>query len=147
MREISRSAIVDHPTASIYAIVDDVAAYPRFLPWCLAAEVHERSEGHTLATLSVGIKAIRRTFTTRNSNDPPNAIDISLIEGPFRHFTAGWRFTPLAEQASKIEFRMAYEFSNAAIAAMLGPLFQHIADTMVEAFSRRADELRRQAPR
>jgi len=147
MREISRSAIVDHPVASLYAIVEDVAAYPRFLPWCIAADVRERSEAHTLATLSIGIKAIRRSFTTRNSNHPPHAIDIRLVEGPFRHFDAGWRFTPLAEHASKIEFRMSYEFSNSAVAVMLGPLFQHIADTMVEAFTRRADEVRGQAPR
>lgn len=147
MKEISRSAIVDHDTASLYAIVEDVASYPGFLPWCVAAEVRERSEMHTIATLSIGIRSVRRSFTTRNSNDPPHAIGIRLVEGPFRHFEANWRFTPLAEHASKIEFHMAYEFSSTALAALLGPLFQSIADTMVEAFTRRADELHGKHPR
>lgn len=141
MREISRSAIVDIEAARLYALVEDVAAYPAFLPWCLAAEVRERSADATLATLTVGIKAVRHSFTTRNSNDPPRAIHIRLVEGPFRHFEARWAFTPLGEGAARIAFHMAYEFRNAAIAAALGPLFQNIADTMVDAFTRRAQDL------
>ncbi len=142
MREISRSAIVDLGAECLYAIVEDVAAYPAFLPWCLAAEVRERSAAGMLATLTVGIRAVRQTFTTRNVSHPAEAIDIHLVEGPFREFRARWQFTPLGESAAKIEFRMAYEFSGVALAAALGPLFEHIADTMVEAFIRRAREAR-----
>lgn len=140
MREISRTAIVEHRAADLYAIVEDVASYPRFLPWCLAADVLERSESATLARLAVGIRALRQSFTTRNANHAPESIDIRLVEGPFRHFHARWEFVPLAERATRIMFRMEYEFSNAAVATALGPLFAHIADSMVEAFLRRADE-------
>lgn len=142
MREISRSAIVDLGAERLYAIVEDVAAYPDFLPWCLASEVRERSSTGMLATLTVGIRAVRQTFTTLNANRPPEAIDIRLVEGPFREFRARWQFTPLGESAAKIEFRMSYEFSGTAVAAALGPLFEHIADTMVEAFIQRAGEAR-----
>lgn len=141
MREISRSAIVGHSAARLYALVEDVAAYPRFLPWCLAAEVKERSEDAMLARLEVGMRAVRQSFTTRTLNRPGQSIHIELVEGPFRAFNADWRFTPLGDTACKIEFRLAYDFSSRAGAASLGPLFEHIADTMVDAFVRRVDAL------
>jgi ribosome-associated toxin RatA of RatAB toxin-antitoxin module len=141
MREISRSAIVGHSAARLYALVEDVAAYPRFLPWCLAAEVKERSDNTMLARLEVGMRALRQSFTTRTVSRPGESIHIALVEGPFRAFNADWHFTPLGDAACKIEFRLAFEFSSRAAAASLGPLFEHIADTMVDAFTRRAEAL------
>lgn len=139
MKHIARSAIVEHSAADLYALVERIEAYPEFLPWCRAAHVHERSTpGKTRATLEVGLKGVAHSFTTENRNRPGKAIDMRLVEGPFRHFSAVWKFTPLGPRAAKIEFEMAYEFGSAALARLLEPLFQHIADTMVDAFTRRA---------
>jgi ribosome-associated toxin RatA of RatAB toxin-antitoxin module len=66
---------------------------------------------------------------------------MQLIEGPFKRFSAGWRLTPLGPHAARVEFSMEYEFSNRVLAKALEPLFSHIADTMVDAFVRRADAL------
>ena len=139
MKTISRSAIVEHRAAELYALVEDIEAYPLFLPWCLAAEVHERSAGRTQATLTVGLKGIRQAFTTLNENRPGEAIDMRLVAGPFRRFLASWRFTPLSAGASRIDFTMEYEFSSRLLARLLEPLFDRIADSMVDAFARRAD--------
>jgi len=147
MKRIARSAIVEHPAQALYALVERVEEYPAFLPWCREARVHERSATHTLATLTVGLKGLRYAFTTDNANRPPSAIDVRLVEGPFRHFAAHWRFTPLSEDAARIDFAMEYEFAGRVISRALGPLFESIADTMVHAFKRRADELRGQAAR
>jgi ribosome-associated toxin RatA of RatAB toxin-antitoxin module len=141
MRSIRRSAIVAHAPPALYAIIGDIEAYPSFLPWCLAARVLEREIGSLTATLEVGYRGIRRSFTTRNVNRPPEAIDMQLVEGPFSAFSAGWSFTELGPAASKIEFRMDYDFASAALATLLEPLFAHVADTMVDAFTRRADAL------
>ncbi len=121
------------------ALVADVAAYPAFLPWCVGATLGESGPEGRLATLEVGIRGLRQRFTTRYRSDVPGEIDIRLVEGPFRAFHAHWRFVPLAEQASRVEFEMAYEFAGPAVSAALGPLFETIADTMVDAFTRRAD--------
>lgn len=141
MKRIARSAIVEHSAAEMYALVDGIEAYPEFLPWCAQAVVHERKPGATRATLTVGLHGLRHAFTTQNQNRPGEAIDMRLVQGPFRRFHGEWRFVPLGEHASRIEFRLEYEFSSRTLGRLLAPLFDGIADSMVEAFVRRAAEL------
>jgi ribosome-associated toxin RatA of RatAB toxin-antitoxin module len=141
MKRIARSAIVEHCAADMYALVEDIEAYPRFLPWCAAATVEERRPGATRASLTAGFGRVRQSFSTRNENVPGAAIDMHLVEGPFREFAAQWRFVPLAPRACRIEFAMRYEFSSPGLGKLLAPLFERIADTMVDAFARRADEI------
>lgn len=147
MRRISRSAIVERSAQELYALVEDIESYPQFLPWCMDAHVRERAPGRTVATLSVGIRGLRQSFTTENVNREGEAIDMRLLEGPFRRFAAHWRFIALGERAAKIEYVMAYEFSSRVIAKALDPLFERIADSMVEAFARRAASLDENDPR
>ena len=139
MKHLSRSAIVERSADALYALVEDIESYPDFLPWCAAAKVLERTPGRTVATLTLGIKGIRQPFTTENLNMPSRSIEMRLLEGPFRRFAATWRFTPLAARASKIEFSLEYEFSNRIVARALEPAFNRIADSTVEAFTRRAE--------
>ena len=141
MKRIHRSAIVEHAAAELYALVDDIESYPQFLPWCVAARVQDRTQVTTRATLTVGVKGMRQSFTTQNDNRPGDAIDMRLVEGPFRSFSASWRFTALSAGACKIDFALEYEFSSRVLARLLEPLFDRIADTMVDAFARRADQV------
>jgi len=140
MKRIARSAIVEHSAEQMFALVADIESYPRFLPWCRAATVDERSAGWAQATLSVGMRGLKQTFSTRNELHPPEAMDMRLLKGPFRHFAAAWRFKPLSGEACSVEFSLEYEMAG-PLARMLEPLFDHIADTMVDAFTRRADDL------
>jgi ribosome-associated toxin RatA of RatAB toxin-antitoxin module len=140
MKEIRRSALVEHSAAEMYRLVDDVESYPQFLPWCRAVRV-ETIGGRRHATLTVGLGGMRQSFTTVNENRPDEAIDLRLVEGPFKRFQASWRFTPLSQSACEIVYTMHYEFASRVIGKLLEPLFDQIADTMVEAFTRRANEL------
>ena len=140
MKKIDRSAIVEHSPAELYALVEDIESYPSFLPWCLATRV-ERGAAGTRATLTVGLHGLRQSFTTQNDNRPGESIDMRLVEGPFRQFAARWRFRSLGERACKIEFSLEYDFASRALAKLLEPLFDTIADTMVDAFTRRAAEV------
>ena len=141
MKRVARSAIVPHSAAQLYALVEDIESYPRFLPWCVGAEVKSRTPDSTVAALAVGMRGVKQSFITQNENRAPDAIDMKLVEGPFRHFAAAWRFRPLGEQACKVEFSMEFEFASRTLAALLQPVFEHIADSMVDAFTRRADEV------
>ncbi|HYR37234.1 MAG TPA: type II toxin-antitoxin system RatA family toxin [Burkholderiales bacterium] len=140
MKEISRSAIVEHSAAEMFALVDDIDSYPRFLPWCQDARVESVGDKKR-ATLTVGLRGLRQSFTTLNENRPGESIDMRLVEGPFKQFTAAWRFTQLSEQACEIAFSLRYQFASRALGKLLEPLFDEIADTMVDVFTRRADEL------
>ena len=141
MKNIARSAIVEHSAAEMYALVEDIEAYPDFLPWCSAAEVHERVPGRTRATLTVGVRGLRHAFTTLNENRPAEAIDMHLVSGPFRKFEGRWRFVALAPDACRIEFSLQYEFASRVLGKVLSPLFDGMADSMVEAFVRRATQV------
>ena len=138
MKRIARSAIVERSAGEFYALVEDIESYPQFLPWCAEAHVRERSPGRTVATVTVGFRGLRQSFTTENANRDGEAIDMRLLEGPFRRFAAHWRFAPLGERACRVEFSMAYEFASRVVAKALDPLFERIADGMVDAFTRRA---------
>ena len=138
MGTIVRSALVGYGAQEMYALVEDIEAYPAFLPWCRSTEVVERRDGFTIARLSIGLKGVNQSFTTRNENRPGESIELKLVEGPFSRFGAAWKFQALGEHASRIEFSMTYELSGGLLAKVLNPLFDHIADTMVEAFIRRA---------
>lgn len=146
MRRIERSAIVEHPAAQMFALVEDVESYPGFLPWCTDARVQPLGNDKR-ATLTAAMAGVRQSFTTRNRSRAPWAIDMTLLEGPFRHFIAAWRFNPLSESACEIRFALEYQFSSRALGVLLEPLFEHVADTMVDAFTRRADEVRGRDPR
>jgi len=141
MKRIVRSSIVPHSAAKLYALVEDIESYPRFLPWCVGAEVESRGPATTLATLTVGMRGVKQSFTTQNENRAPEAIDMKLVKGPFRRFDAAWRFQPLGERACKVECAMQFEFASRTVAALLQPVFEKIADSMVDAFTRRADEV------
>jgi len=140
MKRIQRSAIVEHSAPELYALVQDIEAYPRFLPWCADARILERG-AFIKAEITAGMRGLRQSFTTVNQSKPPEAIDMRLVEGPFKAFAAAWRFTALDSKACRIDFSLEYEFSSRALARLLEPLFDRIADTMVDAFTRRAAAL------
>ena len=141
MSGIVRSALVGYSAQEIYALVEDFEAYPQFLPWCRSCRVIERRDATTVAEISVGLKGLKQAFTTENVNRAGESIEMRLVEGPFKSFRATWKFHALEAHAAKIEFAMAYEFSSVLLARVLEPLFDHIADTMVDAFIRRAQTI------
>jgi ribosome-associated toxin RatA of RatAB toxin-antitoxin module len=138
MKRIIRSAIVECSADAFYGLVEEIEAYPSFLPWCSAVQVRERAPGRTIATLTLAAKGLHHSFTTENANRPGLSIDMRLLEGPFKRFGAHWRFTPLSDHAAKVEFTLEYEFSSRVVAALLNPLFSRLADDTVTAFARRA---------
>lgn len=125
----------------MYALVADVEKYPGFLPWCRDARVREPGEDTVEARLEIGRGPIRKSFTTRNTMVPDSRIDIGLVDGPFKHLQGRWEFMTLDGAGSRIALNLEFELSNAVLRRTLGPVFSEIANTMVDAFCRRAKEL------
>ena len=50
-------------------------------------------------------------------------------------------FTELRADACKIEFQLKYEFSNFLLDKVIGPVFSMIANTFVNSFVQRANDL------
>jgi ribosome-associated toxin RatA of RatAB toxin-antitoxin module len=138
MAIVEKSVLIGHSAAKMYALVADVDAYPQFLPWCSGTEVKQLDAHRAAATLHVNYHGLRLHFTTENQMDEGALIDMKLVHGPFQHLDGFWRFVPLAEQACKIEFRLSYELSGNLMEKLAGPVFNHIASTLVEVFVKRA---------
>lgn len=141
MAQVEKSVLVGHSAERMYTLVDDVQRYPEFLPWCGGVDLLERSEQTTTATLHIAYHGIKQHFTTQNAKTFPSRMDIKLKDGPFRHLEGVWHFIPLGEEACKIEFRLNYEFSNGFLEKIIAPVFSHIANTFVDSFVTRADQL------
>jgi ribosome-associated toxin RatA of RatAB toxin-antitoxin module len=137
---VERSALVGFSAERMYTLVENIEAYPEFLPWCSRTEVTLREDTRTAATMHINYRGIREKFSTENTNEPGRLIAMRLVSGPFRHLQGHWCFTPLGEQACKVEFRLEYEISSRLLARVLGPVFQHIANTFVDAFVERAQQ-------
>lgn len=123
----------------MFDLVDRIEDYPQFLPWCGKAEVVERHADGVTARLEIDFHGIRQHFTTRNHYDGKRLISMTLVDGPFHILDGAWRFKPLGDAACKIEFRLHYEFSNHLLARLVGPIFQRISSTFVDAFIQRAE--------
>jgi ribosome-associated toxin RatA of RatAB toxin-antitoxin module len=141
MALIEKSVLVEYPAEKMYALVADVERYPEFLPWCGGTRVRERDEGGVHARVTIDFRGIRQHFTTHNTAHAPTIIEMKLVEGPFRDLDGSWRFKPLGEDACKIEFRLHYEFSSKLLERLVGPVFHYIANSLVEAFVKRAQQL------
>jgi len=138
---VQKKLLVGYSAQQMFALVDAVEAYPQFLPWCSGTEVLYRDESRTRATIRVNYHGVKQSFTTENAKEPPHRMTARLVEGPFRVLDGEWHFTPLAEQACRIDFRLHYEFSSKLLEKLVGPVFSYIANTMVDAFVKRADKL------
>jgi len=124
----------------MYALVADVESYPQFLPWCDRAVVSVNEPGRTVATLHINFHGLKKEFTTENLHQPGARIDMRLVSGPFRSLEGTWLFIPLSEKACKVEFKLRYQFASVLLEKAAGSAFRGIADSLVDAFARRANE-------
>jgi ribosome-associated toxin RatA of RatAB toxin-antitoxin module len=139
MPTIKRSALVEHSAARMFALVNDIAAYPRRFAWCVAAEVLERDERRAVARLELGLGGLRTWFVTENTLSPPHHIDMRLREGPFRKLAGRWEFRALDESACKVTLTLDFEPRSRVLGAALTLGMQGLADRMVDDFVRVAD--------
>ncbi len=141
MTTITRSALVPYSDQQMFDLVAGVDRYPEFLPWCGGAQVLEQSPGRQVASVTIAFKGIRQSFTTENTLESPSRIVLALRDGPFSRLDGEWRFKALRPDACRIDFVLDYEMRSGLLAKLLGPIFGQIAQTMVDAFVRRAGAL------
>ena len=136
--------------SEIYRLVTDIERYPEFLPWCERVEIVGREEQVMTARLHLAYSGLRHAFTTKNVQVPDQSVDIDLVDGPFSLLDGLWRFVALplastpagaAETACKIEFELRYAFANRPLEALISPVFDRIANTFVDSFVRRAEQV------
>jgi len=141
MASVEKSVLVSYSAEQMFALVDNVADYPKFLPWCGGSSVTSVDGDTVHATVHIDYHHIKQSFTTENVRKAPHCIDITLKDGPFRHLDGSWHFIPLSESACKIELKLHYEFSHKLLEKVFGPIFHYITNSLVDAFVHRAEKV------
>jgi ribosome-associated toxin RatA of RatAB toxin-antitoxin module len=143
MKTVHKSVLIWFSAQEMFALVTDIERYPQFLPWCDQASVLDHHEHGMTARVGISIGGIRQSFTTRNAHTPGQQVQMQLVEGPFSKLDGQWNFSPLGqdERACKVEFTLRYDFDSATLAALVGPVFDKIAGSLVDAFVKRANQV------
>lgn len=139
MAVVNKSVLLGYSAEQMFALVDNIEDYPKFLPWCGGTEVRKREGNQVIALLMINYHGVKQTFSTENTNNPPTTMHMELIEGPFKHLNGTWTFKPLRSDACKIEFDLEYEFSSRVLEQLIGPVFNMIANSFVDSFCKRAE--------
>jgi len=134
---ISKQVNVQYSAGQMYSLVNDIEAYPDFLPWCTAANILQRDTYLVTASVSLSVGKIRQTFTTSNIMMPDSSISMNLVKGPFKELTGNWKFTENSDGGCLVNLDMNFEFKNKLIKHTLGKAFYKITDSMVDAFIER----------
>ena len=143
MKHVNKSVLLWYSPHEMYELVTAVADYPKFLPWCERADILQKTRNGMTAKLYLAYSGVRYAFTTRNQHEPDSSVIVSLVDGPFSELEGTWRFLPLGkdDKACKIEFNMRYAFANIALETVVSPVFDRIANTFVDSFVKRAEQV------
>ncbi len=138
---VQKSALVKFSALQMFRLVEDVEAYPEFLPWCGGSRILSRDGDIFEAELLIAKGGFNKSFSTRNRSDCGGRITISLLNGPFSYLEGVWDFMPLREDACKISLDLQFEMSGKIAALAFGVVFNQICNTMVGSFTQRAKQL------
>jgi ribosome-associated toxin RatA of RatAB toxin-antitoxin module len=151
MKHVKKSVLLWYSPREIYDLVVDVPAYPQFLPWCQRAEVLSDDAREMTARLHLAYAGVRHAFTTRNTHVLGESVKMGLVDGPFSRLEGAWQFVPIGTpaaatpgsgaQACRVEFALAYAFSSRPLELVVSPVFDRIANTFVDAFVARAEQV------
>ena len=139
VKTIKKSQIVPFSAKQMYLLVDDINQYQAFLPWCVKSEEHQRDDDSVTATLTISAQGMEKSFTTKNTLTPHSRIELSLVDGPFSHLDGHWLFSDMAE-GCKIDFELNFDIANKMLAMFIGPLFEKVASSMLDAFCEQAEK-------
>jgi len=144
MKTVHKSVLIWYSPEEMFALVTGVEHYPKFLPWCDRATVLERDDTGMTAEVGIAMAGLRQTFVTRNVHEEGRRVQMHLIKGPFSRLEGDWHFHAVADgsqRACRVELLLNYGFDSAALAALVGPIFDRIAASMVDAFVKRAEQV------
>lgn len=141
MPDIQRVQLVPYTTAQMYDLVNDIRQYPQFVPWCTNTEVLSENDDEIQATLHFEGAGFQKSFTTHNRLQKNKMIEIRLINGPFKHLEGFWRFDQNGDSGCKVVLNLEFEISGGLLNFAFGPMFHQVANTLVESFCQRADEV------
>lgn len=126
-----------HLPDRMFDLVNDLEAYPRFLPNVSAMDVKRdngASEDVRYARMTIRFGPITQAYTSRVVADrAARTITAKAVDGPFEYLDSKWSFAPEAA-GTRIRFDIDFRISNPLIRAVAEPAFAHKQEEIIEAF-------------
>jgi ribosome-associated toxin RatA of RatAB toxin-antitoxin module len=152
VKTVNKSVLIWYSARQMFDLVTDVDRYPQFLPWCdhasATAPTGPLESAQVMAEVGIGFSGVRQSFSTRNTHSVDaqglHLVHLELVRGPFSKLDGVWLFTPLGtveQNACRVELQLNYDFESATLAALVGPVFDKIASSLVDAFVKRAEQV------
>jgi len=141
MTTIKRCALVAYTPRQMFELVNNIDDYPRFLPWCRSTKILHQNDEEVEASIEIAWSGIHKSFTTKNFLHPFERMEITLIHGPFRHLEGRWNFIRLGDEGCKVNLELEFELTGNVMDIVFQPIFNHIANSLVDAFCKRAVEV------
>lgn len=145
MTRVERSALLAFTPEQLFALVQDVARYPEFLPGCVAAQVEQVDGPRALASLRFRFAGMSESFATENlamqTTDGHHLLQMRLLKGPFKSLLGEWRFQALGDAACKVSLKVDLEWGALSLGHLLAPQLERAIGHVMQAFKRRAEFL------
>ncbi|OJX34563.1 MAG: ubiquinone-binding protein [Burkholderiales bacterium 68-12] len=144
MKTVQKSVLIWYSPQEMFDLVTAVHHYPQFLPWCDHARVLEQDGSSMLAEVGIALSGVRQSFVTRNLHEPGRRVQMQLVKGPFSRLDGDWHFHSVgdgSQRAARVELHLNYGFDSATLSRLVGPVFDRIAASMVDAFVKRAQQV------
>ena len=141
MPRIYKELVTPHTVSQMYELVNDIEQYPVFIPWCVSSRVLSRDADHVSASLAFSKGGMQKSFSTKNRLLPPNKIELTLLEGPFKYLKGVWSFNEMPTEGCQVILDLEFEFANRVLAIMFGPVFNHVAQSLVASFTQQAEQV------
>ncbi len=141
----SETRILPYSADQMFALVADVANYPKFLPWTAAARIRSIEDlgdhQEMLADLVISFKVFRERFGSKVTLWPAKRqIDTEYLDGPFSHMQSRWNFRDVPG-GCEVQFYVDFAFRNRLLQGAAGLFFNEAMQRVVRSFERRAKEL------
>ncbi len=144
MKTVQKSVLIWYSPQEMFDLVTSVQQYPQFLPWCDHTRVLEQDDNGMLAEVGIALSGIRHSFVTRNLHEPGRRVQMQLVKGPFSRLDGDWHFHAVgdgSQRAARVELLLNYGFDSVTLSKVVGPVFDRIAASMVDAFVKRAEQV------
>lgn len=138
---INKTALLPYSSQTMFDLVADIASYPEFLPGCSGAHIIDQGDNVVVGRLDLSKAGVKQSFVTRNTNTPYTSITLALEDGPFDSLGGEWRFDPLSDEACRVSLDLTFQLRSGLLKMAASRLFESVANDMVDAMVKRANQL------
>ena len=145
MPKASVKRLIECNKEELVDLVLDIESYPKFIPYCLDAKIHEKKEEKSLiliiADLTIGKGPFKATYKSDvRFNKDTDTILVTNIEGPLKHLDNKWTFLK-KDSSTEISFDIDFEIENKFLNIVMNKSFQYGLDKIADSFQKRANDL------